>query len=214
VLVAGGIGRANAFALTSAEAYRPTRGTRITQGSLNTGRNAISHLDSHSSNAAGEPAGQRHRPIHTRSTIQASRRGGRTKCPGSKPIAQADLPACVLPNKPLSRIARRYDPTQTEPPRSSFMPRKGGAPIAPSRRSLGTSTERDVRRPEHARNGQAERERPVDARDAWTSSGASARPEWAAASAFASAGARRPAGLLGTLVRARHRNTATAAARC
>jgi len=40
VLVAGGIGGANAFALTSAEAYRPMRASRITQGSLNTGRNS------------------------------------------------------------------------------------------------------------------------------------------------------------------------------
>jgi hypothetical protein len=37
---------------------------------------------------AGEPAGQRHRPIRARSSIQASRRGGRTNSPGSKPIDQ------------------------------------------------------------------------------------------------------------------------------
>src|SRR4051794_29259528 len=47
----------------------------------------------------GEPAGQRHRPIRARSTIQASRRGGRTKRSGSKPIAQTGLPACVLPTE-------------------------------------------------------------------------------------------------------------------
>ena len=56
--------------------------------------------------AAGEPAGQRHRPIRARSSIQASRRGGRTKSPGSKPIDQNGLPVCVLPKKPLSRIGR------------------------------------------------------------------------------------------------------------
>src|SRR3954470_6590910 len=37
--------------------------------------------------------------IRARSTIQASRRGGRTKSPGSKPIAQNGLPACVLPTE-------------------------------------------------------------------------------------------------------------------
>jgi hypothetical protein len=47
----------------------------------------------------GEPAEQRHRPIRARGTIQASRRGGRTKSPGSKPIAQTGLPARVPPTK-------------------------------------------------------------------------------------------------------------------
>jgi hypothetical protein len=37
-------------------------------------------------------------------SIQASRRGGRKKSPGSKPIDQNGLPVCVLPMKPLSRI--------------------------------------------------------------------------------------------------------------
>jgi hypothetical protein len=45
----------------------------------------------------------------------------------ARAIAQTGLPACVLPNKPLSRIVRRYGPTQTEPQRSSFMPREAGA---------------------------------------------------------------------------------------
>jgi hypothetical protein len=61
--------------------------------------------------------------LRARGTIQASRRGGRTKSPGSKPIAQTGLPACVLPTKPPSRIARPYGRTQTEPPTSIFMPR-------------------------------------------------------------------------------------------
>jgi hypothetical protein len=88
--------------------------------------------------AAGEPTGQRHRPIRARTTIQASRRGGRTKGPGSKPIAQTGLPADVLPNKPPSRIARPYGRTQTEPPTSIFMPRNGGVPIGSSRpRQMG-----------------------------------------------------------------------------
>ena len=39
-------------------------------------------------------------------SIQASRRGGRTKSTGSKPIDQNGLPVCVLPMKPLSRINR------------------------------------------------------------------------------------------------------------
>jgi hypothetical protein len=75
----------------------------------------------------GEPAGQRHRPIRAPGTIQASRRGGRTKSTGSKPIAHTGLPACVLPTKPLSRITRRYGRTRTEPPTSIFMPRGGAA---------------------------------------------------------------------------------------
>jgi hypothetical protein len=66
------------------------------------------------------PAGQRHRPIRARSTIQASRRGGRTKSPGSKPIAQTGLPACVLPQKPLCRIARRYGRTRTQSLQPAF----------------------------------------------------------------------------------------------
>ena len=49
--------------------------------------------------AVGEPAGQRHRPIRARSSIQANRRGGRTKTTGSKPIDQNGLPDHVLPNK-------------------------------------------------------------------------------------------------------------------
>jgi hypothetical protein len=61
--------------------------------------------------------------LRARGTIQASRRGGRTKRSGSKPIAQTGLPACVLPTKPLSRIARPYGRHQTEPSQSSFMPR-------------------------------------------------------------------------------------------
>src|SRR5581483_1201918 len=48
---------------------------------------------------AGERAGKRHRPIRAQSSIQASRRGGRTKSTGSKPIDQNGLPVCVLPNK-------------------------------------------------------------------------------------------------------------------
>ena len=67
---------------------------------------------------AGEPAGQRHRPIRARSSIQASRRGGRTNCPGSKPIAKNGLPVCVLPTRPLSRISRRYGRSRTDPPRT------------------------------------------------------------------------------------------------
>ena len=47
---------------------------------------------------------------------------------GSKPIAQTGLPACVLPTKPLSRIARRYGRTRTEPPTSIFMPRRAAPP--------------------------------------------------------------------------------------
>ena len=64
------------------------------------------------------------------STIQTSRRGGRTKSPGSKPIAQTGLPACVLPPEPLSRIARPYGRTRTEPPRSIFMPRQAAPCVA------------------------------------------------------------------------------------
>jgi hypothetical protein len=41
-----------------------------------------------STTTAGEAAGQRHRPPRARSSIQASRWGGRTKSPGSKPIAK------------------------------------------------------------------------------------------------------------------------------
>ena len=61
------------------------------------------------------------------SSIQASRRGGRTKSPGSKPIDQNGLPVCVLPRRPLSRISRTYGRHRTEPQASSFMPRKGAA---------------------------------------------------------------------------------------
>jgi hypothetical protein len=43
--------------------------------------------------------------------------------------------ACVLPQKPPSRIARRYGRTRTEPPRSSFMPRKTSS-YPPDSRSL------------------------------------------------------------------------------
>jgi hypothetical protein len=53
-------------------------------------------------------------------SIQASRRGDRTKTTGSKPIDQNGLPVRVLPTKPLSRINRTYEPTQTEPPTSSL----------------------------------------------------------------------------------------------
>jgi hypothetical protein len=49
--------------------------------------------------ALDRPAGQRHRPIRARSSIQASRRGGRTKTTGSKPTDQNGLPVCVLPNE-------------------------------------------------------------------------------------------------------------------
>ncbi len=61
--------------------------------------NGTSHLPSTVDSAVGEPAGQRHRPIRARSSIQANRRGGRTKSTGSKPIDQNGLPDCVLPNK-------------------------------------------------------------------------------------------------------------------
>jgi hypothetical protein len=61
---------------------------------------------------AGEPAGQRHRPIRAQSSIQASRRGGRTISPGSKPIGQNGLP--VSQSSALSRTGRTYDRPRTE----------------------------------------------------------------------------------------------------
>jgi hypothetical protein len=42
---------------------------------------------------------------------------------GSKPIAQNDLPVWVLPERPLSRIDRSYDPNRTDPQTRIFMPR-------------------------------------------------------------------------------------------
>src|SRR5579884_3878818 len=48
-------------------------------------------------------------------SIQASRRGGRTKSPGSKPIDQNGLPVCVLPNR--SPCPGSRDP-KVEPGRS------------------------------------------------------------------------------------------------
>jgi len=80
-------------------------------------------LHLHSVIDAGEPAGQRHRPIRARSSIQASRRGGRTKSTGSQPIDQNGLSVCVLPTKPLSRITRPYGRARTEASPRSFMPR-------------------------------------------------------------------------------------------
>ena len=56
---------------------------------------------------AGDATGQRHRPIRAQSSIHASRRGGRTKSPGSKPIAQTGLPTYILPEGPY--------PGSTEP---------------------------------------------------------------------------------------------------
>ena len=49
-------------------------------------------------------------------SIQASRRGGRTKSTGSEPIDQNGLPVCVLPKKPLSRMHRNLS---REPDRAS-----------------------------------------------------------------------------------------------
>ena len=77
----------------------------------------------------GEPAGQRHRPIRARSSIQASRRGGRTKSTGSKPIDHYGLPVCVLPKKaPVpDHPTVRSGPDRA--PRSSFMPRISEEPV-------------------------------------------------------------------------------------
>jgi hypothetical protein len=49
------------------------------------------------------------------SSVQASRRGGRTKSPGSKPIAENGLPVCVLPRRPSipDRSTLRPDPDGT-----------------------------------------------------------------------------------------------------
>lgn len=89
---------------------------------------------------AGEPAGQRHRPIRARSSIQASRRGGRTKSTGSKLIDQLRPTRLRSPNEA---------PVPDEPnvrPRpgrnlqaGSFMPRDGAArclPLAPGTSSV------------------------------------------------------------------------------
>src|SRR5205823_6777109 len=64
-------------------------------------------------------------------SIQANRRGGRTKSPGSKPIDQNGPPVCVLPNKPLPRINRTYGQTRTEPHTRIFMPREAPVSAAP-----------------------------------------------------------------------------------
>ena len=77
---------------------------------------------------AGEPAGQRHRPIRARSTIQASRRGGRTKSPGSKPIVQKRPTRLRSPNR--SPCPGSPDPKTgpgQRPPPCIFMPRLGAA---------------------------------------------------------------------------------------
>ncbi len=50
-------------------------------------------------NTTGEQRDNDTDPIRARSSIQASRRGGRTKSTGSKPTAENGLPVCVLPMK-------------------------------------------------------------------------------------------------------------------
>ena len=107
--------------------------------------NATSHLHNAVDSAAGEPAGQRHRPIRARSSIQASRRGGRTKSPGSKPIDQNGLPVCVLPTKaPVpDRPTLRPDPDRAST--SSFMPRKAAGSAAARRGSHDTPPFRPFR---------------------------------------------------------------------
>ena len=87
-----------------------------------------SHPHLHRRNGrAGEPAGQRHRPIRARSTIQASRRGGRTKSPGSKPIVQNGLPACVLPTEAPVPDHPTLRPDPDRDPAVHFHATKGGS---------------------------------------------------------------------------------------
>ena len=82
---------------------------------------------------AGEPAGQRQRPIRARSTIQASRRGGRTKSPGSKPIVANRPTRLRSPNKaPVpDHPTLRPDPDRAF--RAVFMPEShpGSRPLEP-----------------------------------------------------------------------------------
>ena len=59
----------------------------------------------------------------SRQVAGAAERKARARSPSRKPA----YPPAFSQQKPLSRIARRYGRTQTEPPRSSFMPRNGAA---------------------------------------------------------------------------------------
>ena len=61
-------------------------------------------------------------------SIQASRRGGRTKSPSSKPIDQNGLPVCVLPNAaPIpDRPTLRSGPDRATPPVSCLEKQASG----------------------------------------------------------------------------------------
>jgi len=74
-------------------------------------------------------------PIRALSSIQASRRGGRTKSTGSKPIDQNGLPVCVLPMKPLSRMSPTFDHHRAEPSTGEFhASRSGSTGSSPNRK--------------------------------------------------------------------------------
>jgi len=58
-------------------------------------------------------------------SIQASRRGGQTKSPGSKPIAKNGLLVCVLPKKAPVPDEPNVRPNRPDPSNAIFMPRRG-----------------------------------------------------------------------------------------
>src|SRR3954465_9860281 len=68
--------------------------------------------------------------MRARSTIQASRRGGRTKSTGSKPIAQTGLPACVLPTEAPVPDHPTLRPDPDRDPTSIFMPRHAAVKLS------------------------------------------------------------------------------------
>ncbi len=68
---------------------------------------------------AGEPAGERHRPIRARGTIRASRRGGHRKAQARSPSSKTAR-RLRSPKRPPSPITRPYARGQTKPPGNRF----------------------------------------------------------------------------------------------
>ena len=86
---------------------------------------------------------KRHRPIRAPTLNPGKSQGRPNEKHGLEAHRQNGLPVCVLPRRPLSRINRRYGRSRTDPPRSIFMPRKGG--LCPRRtRDVLSRWDRDV----------------------------------------------------------------------
>ena len=101
---------------------------------------------------AGEPAGQRHRPIRARSSIQANRRGGRTKMHGLEAHRSLRPTRLRSPKQePLSWMRRNLGPAPDRASERQFHASRRGTGVTRSRISRSTVTRPSTRaRPGHA----------------------------------------------------------------